>query len=321
MARFPSRNGKSNHNLVTGAISEDVAEPYIRSLESAISSPGLFKGIVDEIIGDARQFVMDEQFIQDIWKDYLKSGKTEDESDTPDPETGSSSGSKLYSMAHYSSINAIQKMDQRTFNSVVRAIKNYRSYGSVAITKPLQAARFSTKANAALLAVSLAPEVISHMRQWWDGKIDGVECSRRIAIVGGSTSAGIAAGYFGNYAGSTVGFALGGPVGAGIGMVVGAVTFSNAGFLIGEKVLNKLSDKLFTMPRELAVKNAYKFLEVRSDASDDEINHKYRIKARRFHPDYTRSKNYQVKIQQELEELWLELQHNMQIIRMHRGAR
>ena len=127
------------------AISEDVAEPYIRSLESAISSPGLFKGIVDEIIGDARQFVMDEQFIQDIWKDYLKSGKTEDESDTPDPETGSSSGSKLYSMAHYSSINAIQKMDQRTFNSVVRAIKNYRSYGSVAITKPLQAARFSTK--------------------------------------------------------------------------------------------------------------------------------------------------------------------------------
>ena len=177
------------------------------------------------------------------------------------------------------------------------------------------------QANAALLAASLAPEVISHMLQWWDGKIDGVECSRRIAIVGGSTSAGIAASYFGKYAGSTVGLALGGTVGAGIGEIVGAVTFSNAGFLIGQTVLNKLSDKIFKMPRELAVKNAYIFLDERSDASNDEINHKFRMKARLYHPDYNRSKYYPEKIRRELEEQWLELQHNMQIIRMHRGAR
>ena len=125
------------------AIGEDVAEPYITSLESAISSPGLFKGIADEILADARQYIMDEEFIEDIWNDFLKSA---DESDSKDPETASECGNnKLYSMTQYGFINAIQSMDQHTFNSVVRAIRGYRSYGSVALKKPLQVARFYTK--------------------------------------------------------------------------------------------------------------------------------------------------------------------------------
>ena len=117
---------------------------------------------------------------------------------------------------------------------------------------------------------------------------------------------GAGVGYAGTAAGVTVG-GLAGPIGAGAGGLVGGVAGAIGGGNAAKKLMEKITEKIFNLPKTVAEEKAYKYMGVDRRASDDQITRVYRKKALECHPD--RGGN---------QEDFVELQMHLQIIRMAR---
>ena len=123
----------------------------------------------------------------------------------------------------------------------------------------------------ALLAASFISSVFSNIKDWWNNKISGKRCMKNIIDQ------------------SVAGFAR----------------FVGADFL--ERMCDRLTQRIFGIPRTQALENAYKHLGVDWRASELDINRAYRRLCLRHHPDRGG----------DVEEYVL-LQSHMQVIRQER---
>jgi hypothetical protein len=145
-----------------------------------------------------------------------------------------------------------------------------------------------------LVAVYLTIEAWNQLQLWWNGEITGKRCAKNII----DSFAGLAAGYGGGVAGAAAGSSIVNGIGVAMGTVVapGAIAIGSViGAVVGgvafATAANHLSDwltqKIFNLPKDAAVENAYIFLELKygDGPSNDKINSSFRHLALKYHPD------------------------------------
>jgi DnaJ domain len=150
-----------------------------------------------------------------------------------------------------------------------------------------------------LSAVYLGWEAFQSIRQWWCGKISGKRCAKQVI----DATVTLAAGLGGGVGGAAIG-SLAGPVGSIAGALIGGLIAS----ITAEKLIDWLTQKIFDLPKDVAVERAYNYLGVRPSASNSDINAAFHRLCLLHHPDKGGNK-----------EKFFELQSNMSIIKLHRG--
>ena len=170
-------------------------------------------------------------------------------------------------------------------------------------TRPLT----KTLVKVGLVTVFLAAEIRMNIKKWWNGEISGKRCVKNIIDKGASLAAGLC----GVMAGETVGALLGvplGPPGVAVGALVGGLV---GGLILTEfanEVVDLLTRCLFGLPQSEALENAYNFLEITPEASNSDINSKYRHLSLKYHPDKGGKRDD-----------WTRLQYSMAVIKEARG--
>ena len=165
-----------------------------------------------------------------------------------------------------------------------------------------------------LSAVYLSYQALSNLRQWWSGEISGVRCAKNIIDSLGGVAAGV-----GGVVGAIIGSVVSGPLGILAGGIIGGLV----GAHLARILLDRLTQKIFGVPKTGAKGNAYAnqgvpkteteekayaFLGVPMTASNSEVNTAYRRLCRKHHPDKGgRAKEFLV------------VQAHMNVIRAARG--
>ncbi|CAB3985279.1 Hypothetical predicted protein [Paramuricea clavata] len=150
----------------------------------------------------------------------------------------------------------------------------------------------------ALAAVYLTYNAYDNIRRWWKGEISGKRCIKNVLDATFTIGAGMA----GGAAGAAIG-SVGGPVGAVVGSIVGGwVSAAGMSYLS-----DWMTQKLFGLPKEEALENAYRYLGVKMTASNAEVNTAFRKLCLQHHPDKGGNK-----------EEFFKLQCNMAIIKQAR---
>ena len=147
------------------------------------------------------------------------------------------------------------------------------------------------------------------IRKWWNKKISGKRCAQVVGthlilvlvVVG---AAGIGAGAL---AGTSTGSAFGPGPGTVVGAVVGA-GIGIGGIALMKWKIEKLTLKIFDLPQDAALENAYIFFGTSQHATNDEVNRTYKYKASYMHPDKGGSK-----------EEFAKLTNHLGVIRAARG--
>ena len=128
--------------------------------------------------------------------------------------------------------------------------------------------------------------IVGDMTKYWSGELDGhriADQSARKYVAALATKAGATGGAS---AGSALGSFYGGPTGSVIGLVVGAFAGSYALQKLADWLYNVLLDYFRPLSeREKTISMAYRFMELPHDASKQEVEHKYRMLAKKYHPD------------------------------------
>lgn len=141
--------------------------------------------------------------------------------------------------------------------------------------------------------------IINQLIDWWNGKITGVRCIKTIIDSMVSVSAGVVGGMAGGAVGSCAG-----PVGVFVGGVIGGLWSSSSALYF----IDCMTRKLFGVPKDVALENAYKFFGVDMNASNEEINKIYRAMCLKKHPDKGGNN-----------EDFIEVQLHMGVIKVARG--
>uniref|UniRef100_A0A914P436 J domain-containing protein n=1 Tax=Panagrolaimus davidi TaxID=227884 RepID=A0A914P436_9BILA len=196
---------------------------------------------------------------------------------------------------HYSnekSTSLISKIVKWSGKSFIRRILEYIP-GFEVIAKRFD--DVSTVVYVVLDTVFLPFEAIQSIHLWFNGEISGRRCAKTvvdatIAVAGGIGGAALGAG---------VG-SVGGPVGTIIGGIIGGLFGSS----VAKTVVGHLTERIFDLPKNIAVERAYYFLGISPSASNYDVNQAFRKLASQYHPD----KRYGS------EKLFMELQSNMQLI-------
>ncbi|CAF1516095.1 unnamed protein product [Rotaria magnacalcarata] len=149
-----------------------------------------------------------------------------------------------------------------------------------------------------IIAPKLAYEAIMNIRAWWKGEISGQRCVKNLL----DDMATVAGGMGGAWAGAAAG-SIFGPIGTGIGFLAGGVT----GCWAASQLSKRLTEKLFNLPRSVALENAYRYFGLTQSCSNGDINAAYKRLALVKHPDKGGSK-----------EDFFELQVSLAIIKEHR---
>ena len=151
-----------------------------------------------------------------------------------------------------------------------------------------------------LAAVYLGFSALKSIRRWWRGEISGKRCIKNVIDTSLTTAAGVG--------GGMGGAALGTFLCPGIGTVCGGFLGGVLGSLTTSMVSDRLTQWLFDLPKDEAVENAYRYLEVKPSASNAEVNTAFRKLCLKHHPDKGGS----------ADEFFI-LQNSMAVIRLARG--
>jgi hypothetical protein len=139
----------------------------------------------------------------------------------------------------------------------------------------------ASKAGGAVVMVGLAAVYLSYnayinIKRWWNGEISGKRCIKNLLDATFTIGAGMAGGISGAAFGSTVG-----PIGTVVGGIVGGwVCAAGTDYLS-----DLLTQKLFGLPKDEALENAYLHLGVVMTASNAEVNTAFRQLCLQHHPD------------------------------------
>ncbi|CAF0809544.1 unnamed protein product [Adineta steineri] len=128
-----------------------------------------------------------------------------------------------------------------------------------------------------IVAGLLLWETSKGINDWWDGRITGTRCVTIIieksAAIGGAC------------VGVAVGSAVGTQIFPGVGTLVGGVIGGFIGGAVAEALAKWLNDYFFDRPKDIALENAYAYLQLRHTCSNDEINESYKKLLLIHHPD------------------------------------
>lgn len=128
-----------------------------------------------------------------------------------------------------------------------------------------------------LAAVCLGWAAFWNVYRWWKGEISGKRCAKNVVDASFTVTAGAVGGYL---TGAAVG-AVAGPVGLVIGGVLGGVI----SYSVMNLLIDRLTQKLFDIPKDEALENAYAFLGVKMSSSNSEINAAFHRLCLKYHPD------------------------------------
>jgi hypothetical protein len=289
---------------------------YIQTLRAVFNNEKAFQGIVDKLVEDTTKLRDDPNYLRvmaDIWDNYLKPNEKKNVGDGQrfDFQAVLSNRELMEATTSYNFIATLSKLDPSAQKRVVQLIINAaeNTVGTdLALTLSqrfnnlLQVSRSPAgkMVSVGLLAVYLTIEAWNNLKLWWRGEISGKRCAKNII----DSLAGVAGGYGGGIAGA----AMGTLIFPGVGTVIGAVVGSIAGTAITSCLSDWITQKIFDLPKSVALENAYRFLGLQNGASNDEINSSFRRLALRYHPD--KGGNY---------DDWHKLQYYMAIIKISKG--
>lgn len=286
-----------------------VAEPYIRSLESVINMPAVFKKVAERMAEDTKTAERDPQFRQfmyNVWNNFMKDNL----SVHPDGGQRWELAVPNYSAVQYNFMRYVAALPPESFQILQQAVQSIGGAGIVAryANRALSKARSARPVvRVALVVVVLAWDVIKNISRWWKGEISGARCVKNIIDCGVSVAAGIAGGMGGEAIGAMIG-SLAGPVGTVVGGIAGAVVGSATASFTAQSLCDRLTQWVFGLPKSEALDKAYSFLGVSANASNSDVNSRYRQLALQYHPDKGGDK-----------EQWVQLQYSMAVIREARG--
>ena len=146
------------------------------------------------------------------------------------------------------------------------------------LTSVQKAAKSFTLKNVALIAVAyLSIDAWHNICEWWHGRISGQRCAKNIIDCGIGLAAGVG--------GGALGGALGTMISPGVGTVFGGFIGGAVATGVGHQLSDWMTLKIFRLPKSVALENAFRFMGLPQDASNNEINSKYKGLCLRYHPD------------------------------------
>ena len=137
----------------------------------------------------------------------------------------------------------------------------------------LASRRCGTGVMVGVACVYLVYSAYKNITRWWKREISGKRCIKNVLDAMFTTGAGIAGGVVG-------GFLLG-PIGSMVCGIVGGWVSAAGGAFISDY----LTQKLFGLPQEEALENAYRYLDVEMTASNAKVNTSFRKLCLQHHPD------------------------------------
>ncbi|XP_028417040.1 uncharacterized protein LOC114541302 [Dendronephthya gigantea] len=163
--------------------------------------------------------------------------------------------------------------------SVLNSIKELASRGNVLMSAIDEFASLGSKTCGKVAMVSLAGVYLAYTAQnnitrWWKGEISGKRCVKNVLDATFTTGAGMAGGILG-------GFLLCGPIGGLVGGILGGFVGA-AGMAY---ISDYLTQKLFGIPQDVALENAYRYLGVEMTASNAVVNKAFHRLCLQHHPD------------------------------------
>nr|XP_012562326.2 uncharacterized protein LOC105847351 [Hydra vulgaris] len=127
-----------------------------------------------------------------------------------------------------------------------------------------------------LAAVTLAYDVVKSIFRWWNGEISGHRCCKNIVDSLCTTVASVV----GGISGAAIGTLLG-PAGTVVGGIIGGIISASAANALSDR----MTQRLFGVPKDEALENAFRFFNLDVRASNHEINTAYRKMCLLHHPD------------------------------------
>ena len=132
------------------------------------------------------------------------------------------------------------------------------------------------KDRVALIAVQLTWETCVEISRWWKEEITGKRCVKNIIDKSAGAACVIGGGYFLAHLARAYS-----PV---WGPVVGGVVGGALGYEVCFAISDWATQKIFGVPKEEALENAYRFLGLPCDATNNEINETFRGLTLKYHP-------------------------------------
>lgn len=291
---------------------------YIQALTSVYDNDEAFRQFAERLAEDTIRLEKDEGYIRvmtDIWINYLHPNVKENAGNIYqfDYRMLLANRSLLHNAAYFNFIDTLSKLPSSSQNEVVQLITGLiealpvvSSATSVTLRQSLKVGLISTRVlpgnlvGVTLAAVYLTREIYHNMTRWWNGEISGARCAKNVI----DSFAGVAAGFGGGYLGATIGNFVAPGIGGAVGAVLGGVASASMATTLSDWI----NQKIFNLPRDEALENAYRFLELTCNASNDQINSSYRRLALEYHPD--KGGSY---------EQWHKLQLSMGLVKISRG--
>jgi len=173
--------------------------------------------------------------------------------------------------------NVIPKSTQTAVAKMIKLIAKRQPLFSAAD----EAVSLFSKAGGNVVMVGLATaqlsyEVVQSIRRWLRGEISGKRCCKNVVDAAATLTAGMG----GGIAGAALGSFLG-PVGTFVGGVVGGVSAA----VSMEILCDFLTQKIFGLPKEVALENAYRYFGLGMSPTNNQINEAYRMMCLKHHPD------------------------------------
>jgi len=285
---------------------EDIVEPYLRCLQSVLGKPNLFKALAERLAEDTKTTEENpryEQCMRDVWDRLMNESE----------ETRMGHGAKLSIQpfnestragATFGLMHALSKVDPTTYCAISNLIRSFSARTSFAlqVVRPIL-----PLVNVALIATTLAFDVIRNIRRWLNGEISGKRCLKNVI----DCLVGVGAGVGGGFLGCAIGAIAAGPVGAPIGALIGGVGLGTLASVGAHTLSDRLTQWIFGLPQSEALENSYRFLGLQTSASNSEINTAYRKLALKYHPDRATGNR----------DKWTQLQMHLEVIREKRGER
>lgn len=265
------------------------ADRFVQVLESVLETEDVFAALVKQLVQDVSYLKQDEGFrniMINLWENYLisSSNGTDVEASQFSLQLNASNQGKSHVASGVAILEVIANMPPASQQQVISAISKAAilpGFGAV-ITKQADTllslrAAGGKMVSIGLVAAYLSWEAYKSIHMWWKGEISGARCAKNIIDSTLSTAAGVG----GGICGASIGTALLPGLGTVIGGIVGGAVAAN----VAAAISDMLTRTLFDLPKEVALENAYRFLELPTSASIREINSRYRQLALKYHPD------------------------------------